>query len=74
MFADGFLIRGQVHTIDLIASHIAVQPFDLRTHVIENADRFPGNFLEFSICQIPRTRNLALDDKFRHGDLAGSLW
>src|SRR5690348_22274 len=45
VLANRLLVRGKVNTIDLVASHITVQPLDSRAHVVENANRFPGNLL-----------------------------
>ena len=37
VFANRFLVRRQVHTIDFVARDVAVEPLDLRSHVLQHA-------------------------------------
>ena len=49
VFANRFLVGRQVHTIDLVARHVGVEPFDFRSHVFQHADRLLGDGLQFRI-------------------------
>src|SRR5271166_2451994 len=37
MFSDGVFVRSEVHTIDLVAGNVALQPLNLRPHSFENS-------------------------------------
>jgi hypothetical protein len=49
VFANRFLVRRQVHTIDFIAGDVGVEPFDFRSQFLQHADRLPGDRLQFRI-------------------------
>src|SRR6267143_6736129 len=42
----GVLVRRDVHTVDLVIGDVALEPLDLRAHVLEDPARFLRNRLE----------------------------
>ena len=44
VFLDGRLVRGEVDTVHLVAGYVAMEPLDLVTHSLQNADRLLGDF------------------------------
>ncbi len=69
VFANRFLVWRQVHTIDLIAGDVGVQPFDFRSHILQHAYRLSGDCLKFRIRQIACAWDLPLDYVLGHGYL-----
>jgi hypothetical protein len=67
VFPDGLLVRSQVHAVDLVAGHVAVEPLDLGTHSLQNTDRLLGNFPQLRVSKISGSRDFAFDDEFGHG-------
>ena len=49
VFERGVLVGREVHTIDLVARDVRVEPFDFRTHLLQHADRLPGDGLNFRV-------------------------
>lgn len=66
VFPDGRLVRSEVDAVNLVAGYVAVQPLDLGTHCLQNADRFLRDFLQLGVGKFPGSRNFAFDDEFGH--------
>src|SRR2546422_11393311 len=57
------------HTVDLVIGDVALEPLDLRAHVLEDPARFLRNRLEILSGQLSGTGNFTLDHELRHGFL-----
>src|SRR4051812_40378455 len=62
VLADDLLIGRFVHTVDLVAGHVAVQPLDVRTEAPKNVARFLGDALQIVLAKIARTGDGSLDN------------
>ena len=67
MFANRLLVVGNVNAIHLVAGDIALQPLNLRAHLIQDAAGFLGNALQVRRAQRAGIRNVAFDNVFWHG-------
>jgi len=67
MFSDRRLVWSEVDAVNLVAGYVAMEPVDLGTHGLQNADRLLGDFPQLGVGQIPRSRDFAFDDEFWHG-------
>src|SRR3712207_2974857 len=66
------LVGRVIDAVDLVGGNEALDPLDVAAGVIEvpnDAARLGGDRLEVGGAQLPRARDLALDDELRHGYL-----
>src|SRR5438477_3273484 len=73
MFADQFLVRGDVDAVDLVIRNVAVQPLDLGTELAQHAAGSLRDGGELVGRHFTRVRNFALDDVFRHALSPGKI-
>jgi hypothetical protein len=52
VFPNHCFVRSDVHAIDLVSRNIAVEPLNLRSHLVQHAARFLGNGLQFFARQV----------------------
>src|ERR671915_1119248 len=67
MLAHHRFIGRPIDTIDLVSRDIAVDPLDLRTHLVQDATGFLRDCLQVGGGQLAGAWELALDEELRHG-------
>src|SRR5579863_2326307 len=66
VFADHLFIRRNIYTVDLIASHITLDPLNLRSHFLQHSARSLRYALKLVSGKFSGTRYFAFDQIFRH--------
>src|SRR5947208_2856840 len=66
VFLDCSLVRSEVHAINLVTRHVAVQPLNFRPHSLEHSDRLLRDCTQFAVRQIAGIRYFAFYNKLRH--------
>jgi hypothetical protein len=66
VFPNHCFVRSDVHAIDLVSRNIAVEPLNLRSHLVQHAARFLGNGLQFFARQVACPCDFSFNDVFRH--------
>src|SRR5215207_5654863 len=72
VLADGRLVRGDVDAVDLVARDVALDPLNLRPHLLQHAARLLRDGLQLLARQVARAGYFALDEKLRHDLLSFS--
>src|SRR6185312_819729 len=67
VLADAFLVRREVHAIDLVLRNVSVVPLDLRPHVFQRLEGSQGERADLRFRELSRARHFSLDDVLRHG-------
>ncbi len=49
VFMDNCLVGGEVDAIHFVASNVAMEPLDLRTHTFQNVNRLLSDFPQLGI-------------------------
>src|SRR5947209_20499963 len=52
VFLDCSLVRSEVHAINLVTRHVAVQPLNFRPHSLEHSDQLLRHRALFAVCLI----------------------
>ena len=71
----GRFIRREVHAVDLLVGHIAVEPLNLWAHPLEDLKRPDRHIPDLALGHLPGSRQVPLNDILRHtahNDTAGN--
>src|SRR6185437_6191719 len=66
VLADCILIRREVHAGNLVFGDVAVEPLDLRPHVLQDLEGPQGERADLRFRQLSGARHFSLDDVLRH--------
>jgi hypothetical protein len=68
VFLDARFVLGKIDAVDHVAGYVAVQPLDLGTHFVQNADRPLRDGPQLGIGEASGSRNFAFNDEFWHAN------
>jgi hypothetical protein len=66
MFTNHLFAGSDIDAVNLVVGHVAVQPLDCRSEVIQNAARFLGYGPDFVRRGFSNSRNVALNNILGH--------
>ena len=67
MLPERGLVGREIHAINLIVGHVAVDPLDRAAHLVQDLQRLQRKVPDLGFRQLPRSGNLALYHELRHG-------
>ena len=66
VFANRGFVRSEVHAVDFLVRHVAVEPLNLGSHSLQDLQRAQGHLPDLAFGHPARSRHVPLDNVLRH--------